>query len=214
MPRRPLPCAILLALLLALPACYHSPPRRPSGAADAAHVVYVVRRSWHIDIGFPAQDLEPPLATLRDDFPGVAYLVFGFGDRRYLLSQQHSAGNMLAALWPGPGLLLLTLLRATPQQAFGSANVLPIAITMQQSRDLQRFVWQTLSKDTSPVQPLAVGPYAGSVFYAASLNYSALHTCNTWAARALHAGRLPVRSTGVEFAGQVWSQAQHLTPQP
>ena len=207
---------MLLALLVALSACRLAPSRRQSAGADAdaTDVVYVVRRSWHIDVGFPAEELQPPLAALRGGFPSAAYLEFGFGDRHYLMSRDHGAGSLLAALWPGPGLLLLTALKATPQEAFGDANVVRIALTTQQSGELQRFVWQSLTKEADMVEPLGAGPYAGSLFYAAVPNYSALHTCNTWAAQALHAGGLPVRSTGVEFAGQVWSQVQRLTPQP
>jgi uncharacterized protein (TIGR02117 family) len=204
----------LLALWAALCACSTAPVRQLHAPANATHVIYVVRRTWHIDVGFPVQELELPLAGLREDFPGVAYLQFGFGDRRYLMSRHHGAGMMLSALWPGAGLILLTALKATPQQAFGASQVIELAVTGEQSHDLQRFIWQSLSSDSAPIKPVAAGPYEGSEFYAAIPNYSALHTCNTWAAQALHSASLPIRSTGVAFAGQVWRQVQRLTPQP
>ena len=48
---------LLLAALLCVPA--------PAGAGDADHdVIYVVRRGWHIDVGFAASDLRPPLSAL------------------------------------------------------------------------------------------------------------------------------------------------------
>ena len=52
------------------------------------------------------------------------------------------------------------------------------------------------------------GPYEGSAYLRASERYSALHTCNTWAAELLQASGLPVHSHGVLFAGQLWRQVQ------
>ena len=75
MQRRPFLSAILLALFVALSASPTAPARHlgdaePTHNGEATHVIYVVKRRWHIDIGFPVQDLELPLAALRDDFPG------------------------------------------------------------------------------------------------------------------------------------------------
>jgi hypothetical protein len=52
----------------------------------------------------------------------------------------------------------------------------------------------------------APGPYEDSLYFAATERYSAIHTCNTWAAEALRAGGLPLRAKLVVFAGQLWSQ--------
>jgi hypothetical protein len=148
---------------------------------------------------------------LADDFPGVRFLFFGFGDRHYLLAKEQSFPAMLAALWPGPGMMLVTGLSATPHEAFGAAQVIVLAVTPDQLQAAQRFVWDSLAKDqdASP-GPHAKGPYQGSLYFSATMRYSAAHTCNTWAAEALHAASLPVRSRGVVFAGQLWSQAQRL----
>ena len=194
----------------ALLACSNAPPRHPE--VDANELVYVVRRSWHIDIGFAAADLRGPLSSVESEFPSATHLEFGFGDRRYLMAQHHGAGNLLAALWPGDGLVLMTALNGTPQAAFGAANVVAFPVTSQQSRQIQAFIWRTMSSDVIPIKPVATGPYDGSVFYAAIPRYSAIHTCNTWAAEALHAAGLPIRSTGVEFASQLWSQVQRAAP--
>jgi hypothetical protein len=112
----------------------------------------------------------------------------------------------LAALWPGPGLVLATGLIAPPQDAFGAAHVIALTVTVQQAHDAQAFIWQTLE---SPA-PYATGPYEGSVYFAATAKYSAFHTCNTWAAEALAAAGLPIRRAGVIFAGQLWAQVRRL----
>jgi len=187
-------------------------------APQSSAVIYVVRRAWHVDIGFAADQLQPPLAALRHDLPGARYLLFGFGDRHYLVDQDRGAGGMLAALWPGAGVLLVTGLSASAQDAFGAAHVIEIRVTASQAGAAQDFVWHSLATQADVqgdiqadgVTPLRAGPYGGSLYYATPLRYSALHTCNTWAAQALRAADLDVHSAGVVFAGQLWIQARRL----
>lgn len=161
-----------------------------------------------MDVGFAAPDLRPPLAAVRAAFPGANYLLFGFGDRHYLLHPGWT--QMLGALWPGPGLVLVTALRATPAQAFGGRHVVRLLLNRSGMRKLQRFVWDTLASHDATVMPLQPGPYAGSAYYASVERYSAVHTCNTWAAQALQSAGLPVRSFGVEFAAELWDQVRRL----
>jgi hypothetical protein len=73
---------------------------------------------------------------------------------------------------------------------------------------VQAFIRTSMSEVT--LTPLAAGPYDDSAYYAAGPRYSALHTCNTWAAEALAAGDQPIRTKGVILAGQLWSQALRL----
>ena len=122
--------ALFLVLLVA---CSATPPRlteeQPVRSSSSSSVIYVIKRKWHVDIGFAATDLQAPLASLRADFPAAQYLVFGFGDRHYLLAQDRGFGGMLAALWPGRGLMLATGLPTTTQAAFGDDNVIEIPLT-------------------------------------------------------------------------------------
>jgi hypothetical protein len=147
---------------------------------------------------------------VRADFPATRYLLFGFGDRHYLLDKDRGFGGMLAALWPGPGLVLVTSVATTLPAAFGDGNVIEISVTPAQAAEAQELVWQSLAATNGAIAPLLAGPYDDSLYYASSERYSALHTCNTWAAETLHAAHLAVHSEGIEFAGQVWRQAQRL----
>lgn len=181
-----------------------------SGAEGDASVVdlYVVRRGWHVDVGFPVEELEPPLAATRTALPGATYILFGFGDRRYLMTRDENTCTGLAALWPGPGLLLVTGLPAPPAVAFSEKQSVRIRVTAAQARAAQAFIWAAIATHDGKAEPLASGPYDGSVYYEATPVYSGLHTCNTWAAEVLKAAGLPIRSRGVILAGQVWSQAR------
>lgn len=186
-----------------------APEAAPAQVAPRAPVIYVARRGWHIDIGFAAADIKPPLNALAAEFPGLRYLFIGFGDQQYLLAKQHNAPVLLAALWPGRAMLLATGLSVPPQAAFGAAQVAVISVTPQQLTQAQAFIWQSLDRHAGP-KPAARGPYAGSLYFTAGARYSALHTCNTWAAEALKSAALPVHSGGVVFAGQLWVQVRRL----
>jgi hypothetical protein len=184
-----------------------SAPSLGTSAADQT-VIYVVRRSWHIDFGFAAAQLQPPLNAVAAKFPGARFVFFGFGDRHYLEAKHHTPWVSLRALWPGAAVILVTAVDAAPEAAFGSGQAIALPVTRAQAIAAQAFVVQSL--DQASVEPFAPGPYEGSLFFKAAPKYSAAHTCNTWVAEGLKAADLPIRSAGVVFAGQLWPQVQRL----
>jgi uncharacterized protein (TIGR02117 family) len=180
----------------------------PAAAAPQALAVYVVRRGWHVDVGVASADVLPALQPLSGAFEGSQFLLFGFGDRRYLLHP--NAGTIVAALWPGAALVMVTGVHAPqPQDIFGDENVVRLDVTPQQMSDLQSFIAHSFAQHEGALVPVVPGPFTGA-YYESSQRYSAVHTCNTWAAQALQAARLPIDSSGVEFAWQLWHQVQPL----
>ena len=179
-------------------------------AAGPPVTIYVIKRSWHTDIGFDVADLHAPLATVRPALPEAHYLLFGFGDKHYLMTRENSFEGMVGAVWPGDGLVLMTGLTGTPEQAFGAEGVARLTLSAAQARRLEEFIWDTLAKEDGVATSLAPGPYDGSLYYPSTRRYSGLYTCNTWTAEGLRTAGLPVRSFGVEFSGQVWRQVRRL----
>jgi hypothetical protein len=218
------PCCYLWASLAAWLSMPHSSAAQSAPAAQsplAAHsaVIYVARRGWHIDVGFDAAELQPPLKSMLAEFPGARYLFFGFGDEHYLLAKNRNTPVLLAALWPGRGMLLVTGLTSPPQDAFGADHVAALVVTADQAQGTQTFIRQSLDQrenldeGTDRINVYRRGPYEGSLYFSATPTYSAFHTCNTWVAEALKAAKLPIRSAGVVFAGQLWGQVRHLERQ-
>ncbi len=169
-----------------------------------------MRRGWHIDLGFSADELGPRLRFVASALPDARYLLFGFGDMHYLNSRHKGVSTLAAALWPGPGIMLVTGLPGTAQQGFGARHVIELVLTEAQSRALQDFIANSFSLLNGRADPYEPGPYEGSVYYRAVPRYSALHTCNTWAAEAMGAAPLRMHHWDVLFAGQLWSQARKL----
>jgi len=209
-------CLIVLSCVPCSGAAQMNVPPSVEGAAGSA-IIYIARRGWHIDIGFDVAEMhapfESPLKSLDSEFPGARYLFFGFGDEHYLLAKHRNGPVLLGALWPGPGMILATGLKASPGEAFGGLHVVALKVTAAQLRMAEDFVQRAFADgvdDTGRVKPYAPGPYEGSWYFATDGRYSALHTCNTWAAELLKAGGLRVRSGGVIFAWQLWRQVRRL----
>ncbi len=198
-------------LLAALSACSAMPVETGtasvSNAPAAPASVYVLRRGRHTDLVLPVEELDQHLFTLTADFAAPRYLVFGFGDRQYMLATHKNLWHALLAPFPGAGVMLVTGLQETPQQAYGADHLVGLSLTAPQLRELQRFVWESLEQDPpGAVRPYMPGQLPGNVYYASTLTYYGFYTCNTWTAEALQRAGQPVHSGGVLFAGQVWDQ--------
>jgi hypothetical protein len=201
---------LLAAAMTALVAACSTPvPVATSGDA----IVYLIQRDWHTDIGLPVAEIAGPLATMEQDFPGVRFLTFGFGERQFLIDREVDLGSMLSALLPSRSALLMTALSATPEQAFGSRNVVVLHVSRAGLDRIEAAIWREFEMSTNGPVWLANGPYPGSAFYGARDTYHGLYTCNTWTAEILHGGGLPVPAIGVLFAGQVTGMARWISTQ-
>jgi hypothetical protein len=200
----------LLLAGLALAGCASGPtPHHASRPGPAVATIEVIARDWHADIALPVTALQPPLAALARRFPGASHLVIGFGDRGYWPRPTASPLDMLRALLPGPGAILVTGLRVSPAEAFGAANVVTLPLSQAGLDQVSRFLWEGLETGPEEVpRSVAAGPYPGSLFYASTRRYSFAYTCNTWSAEALRQAGIPVTVASVLLTSQVMAQAR------
>lgn len=199
--RQPSRRALLGAAAIGLAGCTRieapAPFLQPPGVPQDE--VVVTRRDWHTDICFPATALPAPLDQAAERFPGVAWFAVGFGDRSWFMEGARGAFAALAALGGGPAALLVTGLSTRPEVAFERYESVRLRITPDGLAAAKRFIADQMES----AEPLARGPYAGSLFYATRLPYAATYTCNTWTADALRAGGLAIDPTGIAFADQL-----------
>ena len=166
-------------------------------------------RGWHADIAVPAGELSGGLAVFRGIFPGARTIVFGYGKRTFMTARADRLSEYLLGPFPGPAVIEVFALSTTAEQAYGTAGLVTLALPAGGAAALSAFIWDDLDRDRQDHLRL-VGPglFAGSLFYAARSGYALSHTCNTWAAQALHAAGLPVAAEGVVFSGQVMERAE------
>lgn len=87
-------CVVILWAVGLITGCAGAPPRQVAASAHDAvrdlpgsSVIYVVRRGWHVDTGLAVARLGKDLAAIARQWPGATFVLFGFGDRRYLMSR-------------------------------------------------------------------------------------------------------------------------------
>lgn len=206
---------IVVALGAVVSGCATLPPPAALTAGPRSETIYLIERGWHTDIGINADQIDPSLAALRTALPGASVLLIGFGERAYLLRREHDFGDMLAALIPGPGALLVTGLRDRPQSAFPPGDVVTLQVSARGLVELNGFLTRSFEREANGApRELASGPYAGSLFYASTETYSGTFTCNTWTAEGLQTAGLPVHADGVLFADGVADQARRVAAEP
>lgn len=198
------------AVLATMPllACSRIDPPISAVPTDSARTetVSVVHRSWHTDVAFEARALPLRLATVAQAFPGALWLSIGFGDRGYFAEDARGPLPMLSALFGGPAALLVTGLPSPPERAFADDEQVALSVSPAGRAALLAF----LDEQMEATQPIAPGPYQGSLFYATRLRYAATYTCNTWTADALRAAGLPINPNGIVLAAQVMAVARAL----
>ena len=138
-----MPACRLTALLLVLvvTACAEPVPAPPTGPAT----VYVIERGWHTDIALPVSEIYGPLAVMTEAYPEATFLTFGFGERQFLITRTPSVGLMLSAMLPSRSAVLMTALKAPPEAAFGSRNVVALRASQAALEGLEAALWQAMS---------------------------------------------------------------------
>jgi uncharacterized protein (TIGR02117 family) len=181
----------------------------PPGAGTASTQIAVVQGEWHTDICLRKGDANAWVASLARGFDGASVLCFGFGEKRFMVEGRHDPLTMLGTLAPSEAAVVMTVLRETPEAAFGAQNVVEVSVDDAGLTSLQRYLRASIETDAAG-EPRLLGtdPSQSSVYFAASGTYDAFHTCNTWTARAL-------RSAGVTdmpdtlFASSLMRELQH-----
>jgi hypothetical protein len=116
-------------------------------------VIYVISGGWHTELGLHAAEINGPLAALRPDFPNARYPVFGWGARDYYMARNPGIEDLLRAAAPGPAVMLVIPLQASPEAAFGASNDVAIPASQQGIEQLSQFLWDYLAVDNKGAQP-------------------------------------------------------------
>ncbi len=167
-------------------------------------------RDWHTDVCLRSEDADPAVRSLASGFEDVRYLCFGFGDRSYVVRRNHGVVTMLLALVPGRGVVVVTALRAPPAEAFGTGNVVGLAVSLAGLEGLRAYLRNAVERnaDGSPIS-LGAGPYEGGAYLSATAAYSLVYTCNTWTPDALRHAGLPLAPVAV-FSDDIMTQVRRI----
>ncbi len=205
----------LVVLLLLLVGCA-GPVVRPADPPEPADIViYVLDHEWHTEVSVPMARVTGGLTRFRSIFPDAKYLSFGFGERLYFQKSATDAIDMVSAILPGAGTLLVTALAAAPPDLYHDVDMVPLHVTQAELDRLADFLWDSLEKTPADqLNRLGDGKFPGYVFYGATPTYSGLYTCNTWIMEGLDKAGLQAGAPGTLFAFQVMDAAHGIAGRP
>ena len=195
------PALALCALWLAT--CETAPPPPADDGAPRTHVIQVASNGWHTAIVLPAPALAATgLLPEAEDFPGTAFLEFGWGDRVYYPAKEKTIGMTLsAALVPTPAVMHMAGLAAAPRDGGSSREVVTVPLT---EAGFLNLIEALAAEFERPAGGRAVsvsrGLYPGSRFYNARGEFHLFNTCNTWTARMLRAAGVAISPSGIVTA--------------
>ena len=175
------------------------------------HLVYVSSNSWHTAIVVPVPAIIATNTFLETaHFPDAAFLEFGWGDRIYYPAKEKTFEMaLIAALIPTPAVMHIAALQVPPKDDGSGLKTIPVKLT---ESGFQRFI-QTLSAELERPsdghsKPISRGLYSDSYFYHARGKFHLFNTCNTWTARMLLLGGVPLSPSKITTADELMNQLQ------
>ena len=202
----------LLGLLSLLAGCAGLPPAPDDPPGPKIATIFVLEHELHTEISVPAQQMTGGLTRFNSLFPGSAYFSFGFGERLFFqMRRAADAVDMVAAILPGAGTVLVTALGAPPDEAYTDLPMVPIRVSQAELDRLTDFLWESVERTPNDqLIKLGEGKFPGYVFYGATPTYSGFYTCNTWTMEALDRAGLDAGAPGSLFAYQVMNAARRI----
>ena len=200
---RRLAAALSVVLLIG---CQTAAPVRDPGPRSVP--IHVTSNGWHTAIVVPAAALAATGAIPEaEDFPGAAFLEFGWGDRVYYPAEKKTLGMTLsAALAPTPAVMHVAGRRAPPGDDTGYESV-AVFLTEEGFRRLAAALAAEFERPAGGrAAPVSPGLYAHSRFYRAHGEFHLLNTCNTWTARMLQTGGVTISPSGIVTAGKLMAR--------
>ena len=206
------PFAWLLAFCAALSVAACAPYSAAEGTRTDEHSIsiFITSNGWHSEIVVTRSQFPAGAIPETADFPDALYLSFSWGDAEYYPAPRKSLGMTLsAALLPTPAVVHLAGLPAHPRDIFPGNEVIEVKVSAEGFRALIAYLAGSFARGgEARTQALSPGLYSFSSFYPATGEFHLFNTCNTWTARGLQQGGLPVQIFGTWTAEDLMAQVR------
>lgn len=196
--------SILLLVLVAIGAARMA-------AAGEVYAVYVSSNGWHTGIVVATDDIPADKIPEAADFPGAAFLEFGWGDADFYPKPDAGIFAAIGAAFPGPAVMHVAALTARPSEFYMEVEEVELELGLEDFVALIRYLHESFAREGERVESTGPGLYSFSKFYPATGTFSLNNTCNTWTARGLEAAQVNVKSRGVQRAEDLMKQLRRAT---
>jgi hypothetical protein len=200
----------LAALTLATSGCTGTRGYLIEAPAEALRSIYVVRRGWHTGVALPTNEWPNRSWAVLGDFPGVAYLEFGWGDERFYQADSSTFWmGSRAALWPTPSVIHVIGLDEPVPETAQARDIVELRIPADRLQALAT----AIEKEFAAPEPVPTGSTLRldpkpNGFYAGRERFYFPRMCNWWTASRLRDAGCDVAPGTVLFASRVIDEAR------
>lgn len=167
--------------------------------------IYVIAHGWHAGIALASEDLGEELGFVREYLRPGRYYEFGWGEADFYQADKVTVPIFLKAVfWRNPSVMHVYAMLSAPAEEFSGSDVVELKLSQTGLKQLKDQLRASFALD--PAQrpyPLKGGAHRENRFFKAEGYYLITHTCNTWTAKVLASGGVPMdtvftlRSAGV-----------------
>ena len=189
--------ALLLAVLLG--ACSSKPHIINSTEikVSPATEISIVSHGWHTGFVVPAETITKQLPQLKERFPDVPFIEFGWGDKGFYQAKEITLGLTVQAIfWPTESVIHAVAVPDPAEEYFSNSDIVTLCLEGEQYARLISFIENSFYRNESgEIIPLKTGIYGNSQFYKGEGDYYLMNTCNKWTAKGLSSAGMNLSTT-------------------
>ncbi|MBJ6725257.1 DUF2459 domain-containing protein [Geomesophilobacter sediminis] len=172
--------------------------------------IFVVGHGWHTGVVLSKEDLGPELSFINDYLHEGRYYEFGWGEAEFYQAQKVTPSIFLKAVfWRNPSVMHVVSVPGRPEQFFTGADVVALTLSETGLRHLKENLRASFKFDRVGLpHALKKGLYGESRFFQAEGQYVITDTCNTWTAKMLDSGGVPMNTVFTVRAVSVMRQVK------
>lgn len=156
--------------------------------------IYVVAHGWHTGIVVSADDLGQELGFVKEYLSPGRYYEFGWGEAEFYQAEKVSTWIFLKTVfWRNPSVMHVFTVPVSPAQSFSGSEIVELNVSetgLERMRERLRASFK-LDGGNRPY-PLKDGARGAGRFFEALGYYVIFDTCNTWTAKVLQSGGVPM----------------------
>ena len=186
------------------------PSRLPATGTDGVEI-HILNNGFHTDLAVPRARLEAgggPLAQASRTLGQGDWVLIGWGDAKFFVDESPMEGRLLdgarAFFMPGnASVVMLDPEAGDPGRRFAPDRRRTVRLSQAGFDAMRSRIETSLVLEDGRPRLTTARPGAGARFFASRETFWIGYICNSWMARVLNAGGVPVRPLRAVTAGEV-----------